>query len=576
MLATHIGGGSSSTAGSGLVSNSALHERRLSSEGEEAEGLAPRKPTTASTSNGKSESDSHSEEEASYPPSTSTSTDGEEDEQDQKEANHTEEKIKLQQVKEEEEEESAGAHTSTTSSSSSSQEALGDDEEELSDVDENKGLKGSNRRKRSPTARGEKTGEAGSAGNSSDKESCSNEGSSSNRRGNASRKKKKKRKKKKRATYQQQKDQLSNSQYSNGINIMGSGSGLDFTWRIKDTEIVYRTKSPKTVNQYILGEVLGKGSYGKVREALDTTTLHIVAIKILKKQLLRKLPGGGGEASVKQEIAIMKTLKHPNVVAFIESFSNEEKGKLYIVLEHVGGGTLQDLLNRVSPSRLSLKQARSFFLDLINGLEYIHGQGVVHRDIKPGNLMITEEGKLKISDFGVAEQLSAYDDPSYSSKTQGSPAFQPPEVASGAERITGVKGDVWAAGVSLYYIITGKYPFEGSTVYTLFENIAKADYNIPAWVDRPLADLLHGMLEPDKEKRFSIAKIKSHRWFLQEIREEEEEGGETAEILPSRTMFTPEFIAEVSKNNKEDDIRTNTSSKSLASTTKRACTCILF
>ncbi|KAL6043183.1 Serine/threonine-protein kinase stk11 [Balamuthia mandrillaris] len=558
MLATHIGGGSgsSSTAGSGLVSNSALHESRLSSEGEEADGLAPRKPTTASTSNGKSESDSHSEEEeASYPPSTTTSTDGEEDEQDQKEANHTEEEIKLQQVKEgEEEEESAGAHTSITTSSS--QEALGDDEEELSNVDENKGLKGGNRRKRRPTARGEKTGEAGSAGNSSDKESCSNEGSSSNRRGNASRKKKKKRKKKKRATYQQQKDQLSNSQYSNGINIMGSGSGLDFTWRIKDTEIVYRTKSPKTVNQYILGEVLGKGSYGKVREALDTTTLHIVAIKILKKQLLRKLPGGGGEASVKQEIAIMKTLKHPNV--------------------HVGGGTLQDLLNRVSPSRLSLKQARSFFLDLINGLEYIHGQGVVHRDIKPGNLMITEEGKLKISDFGVAEQLSAYDDPSYSSKTQGSPAFQPPEVASGAERITGVKGDVWAAGVSLYYIITGKYPFEGSTVYTLFENIAKADYNIPAWVDRPLADLLHGMLEPDKEKRFSIAKIKSHRWFLQEIREEEEEGGETAEILPSRTMFTPEFIAEVSKNNKEDDIRTNTSSKSLASTTKRACTCILF
>ncbi len=108
----------------------------------------------------------------------------------------------------------------------------------------------------------------------------------------------------------------------------------DFTWKIKDTEITYRTKTPKTVNQYLLGEVLGKGSYGKVREALDTNTMKRVAIKIAKKSQLRKLPGGG-EASVKQEIAIMKKLKpHSNIVTFIDSFSNEEKGKLYPSLCH--------------------------------------------------------------------------------------------------------------------------------------------------------------------------------------------------------------------------------------------------
>lgn len=104
----------------------------------------------------------------------------------------------------------------------------------------------------------------------------------------------------------------------------------DFTWKIKDTEITYRTKTPKTINQYLLGEVLGKGSYGKVREALDTTNFERVAIKIVKKQLLRKLPGGVEEASVKQEITIMKNLAHKNVVKMLESFSNEEKGKLYV------------------------------------------------------------------------------------------------------------------------------------------------------------------------------------------------------------------------------------------------------
>lgn len=103
----------------------------------------------------------------------------------------------------------------------------------------------------------------------------------------------------------------------------------DLTWKIKDTEITYRTKSPKTVNQYLLGEVLGKGSYGKVREALDTNTMKTVAIKIITKSQLRKLPGGG-EASVRQEIALMKRLKpHPNIVTLIDSFANEEKGKLY-------------------------------------------------------------------------------------------------------------------------------------------------------------------------------------------------------------------------------------------------------
>lgn len=74
----------------------------------------------------------------------------------------------------------------------------------------------------------------------------------------------------------------------------------------------------------------------------------------------------------------------------------------------------------------------------------------MHRDIKPGNLMLTLEGRLKISDFGVAELLESFNDPSYIPKLQGSPAFQPPEVASGAESFSGVEGDIWAAGVTLY------------------------------------------------------------------------------------------------------------------------------
>jgi len=338
----------------------------------------------------------------------------------------------------------------------------------------------------------------------------------------------------------------------------------DLTWKIKDTEITYRTKSPKTVNQYLLGETLGKGSYGKVREALDTNTMKTVAIKIINKSQLRKLPGGG-EASVRQEIACMKKLKpHPNIVTFIDSFANEDKGKLFIVLEYVGGGTLQDLLNRTPDRCLPVRQAQRYFRDLVCGLQYLHNEGIVHRDIKPGNLMLTLHGTLKISDFGVAELLQSFDDPSYSPKSQGSPAFQPPEVASGAERFSGVKGDIWAAGVTLYYIVIGKYPFEGSTVYTLFENIAKTEYQIPPSLDPSLTQLIQGMLHPDKNKRLGLDAIQSHKWVQTNVESEQE----TLGIVPSRTLFTPEFISEM-KAMKEDGIHNENSGKRTPRSAKR-------
>jgi len=157
--------------------------------------------------------------------------------------------------------------------------------------------------------------------------------------------------------------------------------------------------------------------------------------------------------------------------------------------------------------------------------------------------MITLNGGLKLSDFGVAEYISSFDDQGYVSKVQGSPAFQPPEIASGTERFAGVKGDIWAAGISLYYIVTGKYPFEGSTVYTLLENIAKAEYVIPSWVEQSLADLIRGMLEPDKNKRFTLRQITQHSW----MQNAPESDDEDVEITPSRTLFTPEFIKEIEK-----------------------------
>lgn len=290
--------------------------------------------------------------------------------------------------------------------------------------------------------------------------------------------------------------------------------------QLQPSDISYKVREqPKMVHQYILGEILGEGSYAKVREAVDSITSRRVAIKILKKRHLKKIPGG--ENSVKKEINVLKKLHHQHIVELLEFFTIDEKEKMYIVLEYVGGGTLQGLVERAPDGKLPLRQAQAIFRQLLDGLEFIHNNMVIHGDIKPDNLMFTEDGVLKMSDFGVAEELTDEVDPELLSKSAGSPAFQPPEVASGSDLFSPFKVDVWAAGIVLYIMVIGKYPFSGSNVYTLFESISKAEYAIPDTLDPILVDLLHGILHADPRHRLTIQEIIDHEWVREDIIDEE-------------------------------------------------------
>ncbi|CAL8312358.1 unnamed protein product [Gadus morhua 'NCC'] len=230
--------------------------------------------------------------------------------------------------------------------------------------------------------------------------------------------------------------------------------GMDtFIHRIDSTEVIYqpRRKRAKLIGKYLMGDLLGEGSYGKVKEMLDSETLCRRAVKILKKKKLRRIPNG--EANVKK-----------------------------------------------------------YFCQLLDGLEYLHSQGIVHKDIKPGNLLLTTDGALKISDLGVAEALHPFAEDDTCRTSQGSPAFQPPEIANGLDTFSGFKVDIWSAGVTLYNITTSLYPFEGDNIYKLFENIGKGDYSVPEECGPLLSDLLNGMLEYEPVKRFSIQHIRQHNW----------------------------------------------------------------
>ena len=273
-------------------------------------------------------------------------------------------------------------------------------------------------------------------------------------------------------------------------------------------------KAYKIVRHYLMGEVIGEGSQAKVREALDASTLRRVAVKIVNLRQLRKVRNA--EAGFKRELSIQRRLKHRHVVEMIECFNVEhkEKQKVYVVLEHVPGGSLQDLLEGLPDGVLPMGMARRFARQLFDGLGYCHAQGVVHRDIKPSNLLIAADGVLRIADFGSADELSRFDATDACSKSRGSPAFQPPEVAKGDAAFAGFKVDVWACGVSLYRMTTGIVPFEGSSLMHLFENIAKGDFEIPAAIlhDAPLVALLRGLLTVEQEQRLSVANALEHAW----------------------------------------------------------------
>ncbi|XP_017021448.1 serine/threonine-protein kinase stk11 [Drosophila kikkawai] len=292
--------------------------------------------------------------------------------------------------------------------------------------------------------------------------------------------------------------------------------GNMFFNRVDSQDIIYQQKKKniKMVGKYIMGDVLGEGSYGKVKEAINSEDLCRLAVKILTKRKLRRIPNG--EQNVTREIHLLKQLKHPNVVELMDVLYNDEKQKMYLVMEYCVGG-LQEMVDYQPDKRMPLFQAHGYFHQLVDGLEYLHSCRVIHKDIKPGNLLLSLDQTLKISDFGVAEQLDLFAPDDTCTTGQGSPAFQPPEIANGHETFAGFKVDIWSSGVTLYNLATGQYPFEGDNIYRLLENIGRGQWEAPDWLyelDPDFARLILGMLQADPSQRLSLQEIRHDTWFM--------------------------------------------------------------
>ncbi|CAN1341101.1 CBL-interacting serine/threonine-protein kinase 8 [Linum perenne] len=259
----------------------------------------------------------------------------------------------------------------------------------------------------------------------------------------------------------------------------------------------------RKVGKYEVGRTIGEGTFAKVKFAQNTETGESVAMKVLDRSTIFKHKMVD---QIKREISIMKLVRHPNVVRLHEVLAS--RTKIYIILEFITGGELFDKI--VHHGRLSEAEARRYFQQLIDGVDYCHSKGVYHRDLKPENLLLDSQGNLKISDFG----LSALPPPGVTllRTTCGTPNYVAPEVLS-HKGYNGAVADVWSCGVILYVLITGYLPFDELDLTTLYSKIDCAQFSCPPWFPVTAKTLIHRILDPNPQTRITIEEIRDDEWF---------------------------------------------------------------
>jgi serine/threonine protein kinase/tetratricopeptide (TPR) repeat protein len=251
--------------------------------------------------------------------------------------------------------------------------------------------------------------------------------------------------------------------------------------------------------RYQIIEELGKGGMGKVYRVLDKKLKEEIALKLIKPEI------ASDKKTVERfsnELKIARKIGHKNVARMFDL--NEEQGTHYITMEYVRGEDLKKLIRKIG--QLSAGQAIPIAKQICEGLGEAQRLGVVHRDLKPQNVMVDEDGNARIMDFGIARSLESKGITG-AGVMLGTPEYMSPEQVEGKE--VGQSSDIYSLGVILYEMVTGRVPFEGDTPFTIGvkhkSEMPKDPKDLNAQIPGDLSSVIMRCLEKDKEKRYQSA-----------------------------------------------------------------------
>lgn len=257
---------------------------------------------------------------------------------------------------------------------------------------------------------------------------------------------------------------------------------------------------PVQIGPYRLLRRLGVGGMGAVYLAYDSKENRQVAIKVLAAE---QAPKQGILRRFQLEAQHGASLAHPNIVRSYDTGRDTESGLHYIVLEYVDGPTAHDLLE--VKGMLDVGDAVHIILDIARGLEYAHKKRIIHRDIKPGNILLASSGLAKLSDLGLAKNQGDAHNLTHASQGIGTPYYMPYEQAMNA-RMADERSDIYALGATLFHLITGEVPFGGETSLDIVEKKRLGDYprarSLNPKVPDALDAILMRMLKRDPDDRY--------------------------------------------------------------------------
>eukprot|EP00727_Mastigamoeba_balamuthi_P013352 m51a1_g864 putative protein serine threonine kinase (549) ;mRNA; f:811292-813592 len=279
---------------------------------------------------------------------------------------------------------------------------------------------------------------------------------------------------------------------------------------------------PAEINGWKPVELIGSGATGVVYKAVNVSTGEFAAIKLMKKN--SKLATSSIQ-SIQKEIEILNKLNHPNIVKVISHSASDDH--ISLVLEYVDGGSLLSIVQKFG--RFPENLAAIYMDHVMAGLIYLHQNGVIHRDIKGANILITKEGVAKLVDFGCAAAVCA--DMTKRVTVVGTPYWMAPEVVEMSGQCA--ESDIWSVGATIIELLTTVPPYWGAPpVSAMFHIVQDPHPPLPDKISPELNDLLTRCFNKDPSRRPSAELMRNHPWFLKHLRVSERPSCATPSIMP--------------------------------------------